>query len=51
MSESDLLWTETGAYIDQDDDNYVDENGNTYVFSDTPCVLTTTNNEVLTDGE
>ena len=51
MSESNLMWTETGDYIYQDGDNYVDENGNIYVFSDTPCVLTTTNNEVLTDGE
>lgn len=51
MSENNLMWTETGDYIDQDDDNYVDENGDTYVFSDIPCVLITTNNEVLTDGE
>ena len=51
MSESNLMWTETGSYIDQNNDNYVDENGDTYVFSDVPCLLITTNNEVLIDGE
>lgn len=44
------MWTETGSYIDQNNNNYVDENGDTYVFSDVPCVLIN-NDKVLTDGQ